>query len=202
MEGEVLHNRFAVAIITGELAAAEAYAEAAFERYLPFHPKLPALGYDIGYFWLSRGYAARSLLISHALLPHFHEAALRVQVLSAIAKAAGLVKDRDLYTHCAELVAQIASDQRALTLPAALVDVALGAVALGDRKIAEATLEQARTLAVQLGQSDVAINAEDAKLQLARGHVPLEHRGPDAPEQERFASRVAFVLTELAPTAV
>lgn len=200
LEGEVLHNRVAVSIITGELDAAERFAQQAFERYLPFHPKLPALAYNIAYLWLSRGNAARPIPLFRALLPHFADPEPHVQVLCALCRAAGMLRDRALFHDYAGQVTVIAEQMRAIKLPAALVDLALGAMALEEREMARETLQRARTLAEELGQADVALHAEDLQSQLARGHLPREHRPVEAPEQDRFASSFALVLTDLPPS--
>lgn len=200
LQGEVQHHRLAVAICMGELDAAEHFARQAFDAYLPHHPQLPALAYDTAYLWLSRGYAARSVPIFRALLPHFRGNGPRVQVLCALCKCAGTLRDETLFHECAAEVAVISEQNSGIKLPAALVDLALGAIALDVRELAERTLVRARALALELGQADVALNAEELQLRLGDGELPRERRGVDAPEQDRFASSFALVLTELPPS--
>ena len=199
LEGEVLHNQLGVATIIGDLDSAERFGLAAFERYLPYHPKLPALAYDVAYLWLSRGNATRALQIFHALLPHFSDPAPRVQVLCAMCRAAGLAEDRELFTRCASEVVELSRELRSVRLPAALLDLARGAADLGDRNEADNALRRARALAVELGQPAMAIEAEEVENHITRGSRAYVQRPIEIPERERFASRFAFVLTELAP---
>jgi tetratricopeptide (TPR) repeat protein len=200
LEGEVLHNQVAVSIITGELDAADRFAQQAFERYLPFHPKLPELAYNIAYLWLSRGNAARPSPLFQALLPHFADPEPRVQVLCALGRAAGMLRDPGPFWDYAAQVSALSEQMRAIKLPAALVDLAIGAMALQEREMADEILCRARLLAEELGQADVALHAETLQAQLARGHVPREHRSAGAPEQDRFASSFASVLMDLPPS--
>jgi tetratricopeptide (TPR) repeat protein len=197
LEGEVLHHRLAVAIITGELDPAERFARDAFERLLPAHHQLPALAYDTAYLWLSRGNAARALPIFQALLPHFPDGVPHVQVLCALCKCAGMLRDLALFHDCASRVMAAVEQVQGIKLPAALVDLALGAMPLEERSIAEQALRWAGALAVELGQSDVALHAENLQAQLADGRLPQEKRGVEAPEKDRFASSFALVLADL-----
>lgn len=198
LEGEVLHHRLAVAIIAGELDAAERYAKDAFDRYLPFHRNLPALAYDIAYLWLSRGNAARAVPLFRALRPHFQTGVKRMQVLCALCRAAGMLRDHALFVECAGPAVQASEQLRSLKVPAALVDLAAGAIDLEEREIAEDSLRRARSLSEELGQADIALRAENLQLQLDRGgYVSRNHRVADAPEQDRFAAAFAQVLTDL-----
>jgi tetratricopeptide (TPR) repeat protein len=201
LEGEVLHNRAAVCIITGELDAAERYARQAFDCYLPFHPKLPALAYNVAYLWLTRGNAARPIPIFRALLRHFTDPEPRVQVLGALCRAAGMLRDGALFREFADQAETVSASMRSIKLPAALVDVALGAMALDERESADRMLRRARELASSLGQADIVLQSDDLLSRLASGRVPVEHWAPDAPEQDRFASSFAAVLASLPPSA-
>lgn len=201
LEGEVRHNQIEVAISTGELDEAERFAREAFERYLPYHRSLPALAYDIAYLWLSRGNPAPSIHIFRALLRHFSAGIPHVQVLCALCRAAGMLRDDSLFQECAQRAEAALEQARGIQLPAALVDFALGAIALDDRECAEATLRRARALAVELGQGDVALRAEDLQSRMAIGHIPQMPRLVEAPNQDRFATTFALVLEEL-PTSL
>ncbi|HEX2211271.1 MAG TPA: hypothetical protein VHG93_26540 [Longimicrobium sp.] len=97
LEGEIFHNMLAIAISRDDTAHVEEYARAAFERYPPAHHRLPALAYDLAYFWLMRGQTRRALSIFNQLLPHFPQPEQRIQVLAALARGAGKANDRDLF---------------------------------------------------------------------------------------------------------
>lgn len=161
LEGEVLHNRLVVAIDTNDTPAAMAYAEGAFDRYLPSHPKLPALAYDIASLWLRKGFAHRALRIFRVLLPHFEDVEPQLQVLAATAKAAGMIGERKEFDAAVERVeALVRHAQRTRALPAALVEVSEGAIAIGDAERATAYLRRAMTAARALAQADVVLSAE------------------------------------------
>ncbi|HEU0015483.1 MAG TPA: hypothetical protein VFQ45_17465 [Longimicrobium sp.] len=163
LEGEVLHNRVLLAVFTGQTDAATTYAEAALDRYLPVHPQLPALAYDLAYLWLTKGYARRALPVFESLLPHFKEPERRLQVYAAIAKAAGLLGDRDRFRNASARVEEIAAIQpRVRTLAAALVDAGLGAAELGDAVVAREALQRGLAVAEAAGQADMVVAAERA----------------------------------------
>ncbi|HEX2081156.1 MAG TPA: tetratricopeptide repeat protein [Longimicrobium sp.] len=197
LEGEVLHNRLVVAIDRGDLDAAETFAQGAFERYVPNHPKLPALGYDTAYLWLSRGHTGRALRVFQALLPHFSDSCAQVQVLCATCKAAGITGARDVFASCAARVAEIAiqvppDNSRA----AALVDLGVGALALGENDLAERALTEALVLARERGLSETLVRADQALDQLRRGELMVERRASPDPRlpQEELAGRFATAL--------
>lgn len=197
LEGEVLHNLLVVAIDRGELDAAEAFAQASFERYVPSHPKLPALAYDTAYLWLSRGHTGGALRVFQALLPHFSEPCAQVQVLCATCKAAGMTGARDVFASCAARVAEItARAQPDNTRAAALVDLGVGALALGETELAESALTEALDLARGRGLSETLVKADEALDQLRRGERTTERR-PSADlrqPQEELAARFTTAL--------
>jgi tetratricopeptide (TPR) repeat protein len=202
LEGEVLHNRLAVAITAGELEAAEGFARAAFERYQPEHHRLPALAYDIAYLWLSKGYAGQALNTFHAVLPHFPDGEPRIQVLCALARAAGMLAREDAFAWSAQAAREATAQvEKSPTLAAALIDLALGAISLDRRREALETLERASQVARRMNQSDMLIKADDA-LARSREWRP-EVSFPDKPgsEREAFTRRMTGVLERLAPQA-
>ncbi|WP_420128657.1 tetratricopeptide repeat protein [Longimicrobium sp.] len=198
LEGEVLHNLLVVAIDRGELDSAEAFAQAAFDRYMPDHLKLPALAYDTAYLWLSRGHTRRALRVFQALLPHFSETCAQVQVLCATCKAAGMTGARDVFASCASRVAEITGRTKPdSTRAAALVDLGVGALALGENQLAESALTDALTLARERGLSDTLMKADEALDQLRRGERVWERRPyTDARQpQEELAARFTTALS-------
>jgi tetratricopeptide (TPR) repeat protein len=198
LEGEVLHNLLVVAIDSGDLDSAEAFAHAAFERYVPDHPKLPALAYDTAYLWLSRGHTGRALRVFQALLPHFSDSCARVQVLCATCKAAGITGARELFASCASRVAEISGqvppdNSRA----AALVDLGVGALALGEDDLARSVLTEALVLARERGLSETLVKADEALDRLRRGERLVERRpaSDSCLPQEELAGRFATALS-------
>jgi tetratricopeptide (TPR) repeat protein len=201
LEGEVLHNLLVVAIDRGDLDSAEAFAQAAFERYVPDHPKLPALAYDTAYLWLSRGHTGRALRVFHALLPHFSEPCAQVQVLCATCRAAGMTGARDVFASCAARVAEITARAKPdNTRAAALVDLGIGALALGETELAAAALTVARTQARERGLLETLVKADEALDQFRCGDRRLERR-PSLElrqPQEELAARFTTALDSFA----
>ena len=196
LEGEVFHNRVLLAVFTGDPQSAARYAEAAFERYLPSHPRIPALGYDIAYLWLSQGYADRALPLLRALLPHFDERGPRLQVIAAVARSAGLLDEEQTFEDAVREFDALAgeADPPRVT-PAALVDVGLGAIGCGRAEIGRRALARALAMAEQMGQGDMIIAAEKAIADLERGVRPIRRRRA-SPSHDDFAERFVRVLTQ------
>jgi tetratricopeptide (TPR) repeat protein len=199
LEAEVLHNRLAVAITAGDLEAAEDFARAAFERYQPEHHRIPALAYDIAYLWLSKGYAGQALNTFQALLPHFPDGEPRIQVLCAIARAAGMLAREDAFVWSAhEAREATAAVEKSPTRAAALIDLALGAISLDRPREATEALERACNVAGRMNQSDMLIKAEDALARLREGRPEVSFPENPGSEREAFTRRITGVLERLA----
>lgn len=161
LEGEIYHDIFTVAYISGEGNDAEVFARAAYERYLPAHERLPALAYDVAYYWLIKGHAARALTVFQSL--SFADPERGFQVLAASARAAGALGNRaafeEAWRSAAALLNSI-TDQG--TLAAALRDLGYGAGHLEDWDRAEAVILQAEQIARANGQGEERLHAESA----------------------------------------
>lgn len=176
LEGEIFHNLLAIAISSDDTAHVEEYARKAFERYQPAHHRLPALAYDLAYFWLLRGHARRAVGIFNELLPHFPRPEQRIQVLAALARGAGKAGDRTLFASAWEQAAPLTSQLRAaVTLPHALLDLGLGAAHFGLFSEAAKVFHQALRLGEERGQGSVVILADEYIAAVSAAH------NPDAP---------------------
>lgn len=174
VEAIALHNLFVIHVTAGELDGVEEYARKALARYLPNHSRIPALAYDIAYYWLTRGYAGRALPIFRKLVHHFPEPRQRIQVLAAIARAAGACGDGETFEDAwTDSRAVLGAPGACRTWAAALVDLGLGAAHMEQWERARGCFEEAAAHAERLGQSDVLIRA-DACLEAVR-----ERRNPD-----------------------
>lgn len=200
LEGEIFHNLLAISISSGDTAGVEAYAREAFERYLPGHHRLPALAYDLAYFWLLRGHTHRALRIFGQLLPHFPHPEQRIQVLAALGRGAGKADDRALFTSVWEQALPLAEQlSAAVTLPHALLDLGLGAAHFQQYRDAEAVFRRALELGEERGQGSVVILA-DRYLAAVTGAQNPDPAGKPARltagqrEAEELAGRIAAVL--------
>jgi tetratricopeptide (TPR) repeat protein len=197
LQGEILHDRFAVEICGGNRRVAEEAARDAFERYLPDHPRLPALAYDLAYFWLNTGHAPPALPVLQGLLSHFEDPERRFQVLAAIARAAGALNQRTtferVWSEAWVLLPQARSHAR---VPAALVDLGLGAASLGDWRHADEALTRALEAATAGGQAEDRLAAERALSAVERQDSanPIVRAPRPSRDESRFAARIVEVL--------
>jgi tetratricopeptide (TPR) repeat protein len=200
LEGEIFHNLLAIAISSGDAEHVEEYAREAFQRYLPAHHRLPALAYDVAYFWLMRGHTQRALVIFTQLLPHFPQPEQRIQVLAALARAAGKAHDEILFTGVwAQAISLAERLSAAVTLPHALLDLGLGAAHFRMYKEAEALFRQALQLGEERGQGSVVILADKYIAAVTAAHNPdasTKTLRVTAVQQaaEQFAERMARML--------
>ncbi|HET7460677.1 MAG TPA: hypothetical protein VFJ82_05500 [Longimicrobium sp.] len=173
LEGEILHDRFTVAFTSNEKTDAEALARAAYQRYLPSHERLPALAYDIAYYWLTRGYAARALPVLRLLRAHFPQPAAQFQVLCASARAAGALHDRTAFRAIwAEANDLMYVAQSSPVFGIALIDLGYGAAHLGDWVHAEAAFLRAAKAAPGKDQGEDRLLAEAALEAVRRRENP------------------------------
>lgn len=173
VEGMVLHNLFIVGFTSGDLEGVEDHARRAFELYRPHHPRLPALAYDIAYYWLTRGYATRALPIFQALAARFEDPEQQLQVLAAQVRAAGAAGDANAFERAwADAHELLASADIRATRTAAMVDLGLGAAHLERWPAAEAPFVDAMAAAEAWGQSDMLIRAEECLRAVRLGRNP------------------------------
>lgn len=173
LEGEMLHNLLVVAINMEDHALAESYARAALERYLPAHPRLPALAYDTAYYWLTRGHAARALAIFRELLPRFADPVQRFQVLAATARAAGAGGQRAPFEQAWRRAAKLLREGApGVAIPAALIDLGLGAAHFERWERARAALAEALAAARRYSHAEELVRAEGYLAAVEDGRNP------------------------------
>ena len=197
LEGEIYHDCFTVAFISGESSGAEDFARAAYERYLPTHERLPALAYDIAYYWLMKGHAARALAVFRSL--SFETPEQRFQVLAASARAVAILGDRaafeEIWMRAAEILNSV-SDRGVLA--AALLDLGYGAGRLEDWSRAEAAFLQAEQIARVNGQGEERLLAESALAAVRQQKNPDLLKFPRIQiESTEFSRRLTSHLTEM-----
>lgn len=173
LEGEIFHNLLAIAISAGDAARVEEYAREAFDRYLPAHHRLPALAYDLAYFWMLCGHTRRALKIFEQLLPHFPEPAQRIQVLAALARGAGKANNSVLFARVWDQALELTKElHAAVTLPHALLDLGLGAAHFGMFEDAAGVFREALQLGETRGQGSVVILADKYLAAVVEAHNP------------------------------
>lgn len=171
--GVVNHDLFVLRVTSDRYDGVEAYAHAAFEHYLPDHPRLPHLAYDLAYFWLMRGYARRAAPLLKKLVAHFTAPAQRIQVLSALARAAGATGDRATFDRAWSDAQPLISDPRVQgTRAAAMIDFGFGACSFQRWGEAAFCFEEAARTAEATGQHDMLIRADACLKSVERRENP------------------------------
>jgi tetratricopeptide (TPR) repeat protein len=205
--GAINHELFVVRVTSDQLDGVEEFARAAFRHYLPDHPRLPHLAYDLAYYWLMRGYVHRVVPLFQELLPCFPEPAQRIQVLAALVRAAGASGDRDSFMEAWTVSQPLLSNPTIqATRAAALIDLGFGACHFELWPEASACFAEAVQTAEALGQHDLVIRAATC---LERAE---NRNNPDTPprpqtiaigqnDAERLAHAFLCVLSEFSASA-
>jgi tetratricopeptide (TPR) repeat protein len=169
LEGEISHDLFVAHAERGEIAPAERFAIDAFAIYGSTHPRLPMLAHDVAQFWSERGCYWRTLPIFLALLPRFEHPAERARVLAGAARAAGALSLRsrfeDLWNDLQKVLSAV-DDAR--TAASALHEVGIGAMSLGEWRLAETVFIRAQVLAEACGAADVSGRVDVALAQVRK----------------------------------
>jgi hypothetical protein len=161
IEGEVLHNLLVVAITTEDHVHVAEYASGALKRYVPDHPRLASLAYDVAYYWMTRGHPGKALPMFRELLGRFETATQQLQVLAATARAAGACNERIAFED--SWTAAFALAERAeigVTLPAALIDLGFGAAHFEEWERASTVFTAALYSAQKFGLSEELVRAD------------------------------------------
>jgi tetratricopeptide (TPR) repeat protein len=189
----VTHDLFNVALLKGEWTRAEQLAASALDLYGPGHGNIPKLAHDVAQLWLRQGRFSLALPVLMALSPKMKRAPDRLRVLASVARAAGACGDRRAYggawTHAWELVGD-ADPQLKVIVPAALVDVGLGAASLGEWGRAVEALTLAVVRAKESCAHEDAARAESA-LEMIRRQEGADWVRPRTPGA---AARLSDVL--------
>ncbi len=198
LQGRAYHDLLAMAIMTGDAAAAETFGPRAFYAYGPTHENVPLLAQDIAYFWITQGEFGRALRVYQALRPHLRQSDGRVRGLGVLGRAAGECARPDVFEDAwAELWRMAPAAENSSALSPSLLQLAHGAVRLGDWDRAEQAARYALRVAGPRGETDVIAEAEELLTVVRdRSPVPVLH-APEAPgsgEAETLASDLVASL--------
>lgn len=172
--GGALHDLHVIATVSGQGTAAQYYAREAFEQYGPNHPRLSNLAHDIAYFWLTQGCFGPALAVFQALLPAVSHAAERLTTLSNICRAAGGAGDRASFSSAWDEVWSNADEQSAEAHAEAFLELAHGALSLGEWDRAELAANRALTTARLRGEARVDITAESVIESIRHDRLSVE----------------------------
>ena len=200
-EGMALHDLFVIATEEGNRAEAERHARGALEAYRHETARVARLAHDVAYWWMDQGYYARALQVFTALRERFARPDDELRVVGNIARAAGGCGDRAAFEAAFEdarrLRARLVS--RA-TLATALLELAYGAVALGEWDRASVLAGDAAEAARERGEGTVLKRADEL-LRAVREPAPglaavAERRESTAAPADRLAAALVASLRE------
>jgi tetratricopeptide (TPR) repeat protein len=202
--GNASHDLHVVATAAGRSAEAMKYARRAFEHYGQGNPRVPNLAHDVAYFWMTEGAFERALAVFQACLPTLSEPAERIATLSNVARAAGGVRDRDVFQE-AWMQVWTAFDKGTgpFISAEALLELAHGAVSLGDWDRAELAAGRAHDIARERREGRIQLAAESL-LDAVRGYRAAKAAALTVPapevdaEADAFADELVHSLNEYA----
>lgn len=156
-----LHDLFGLAVEMEQVGEAEVLAQKAARAFGSTHPRLPILAHDIAAFWRFRGFPERALTVFEAVLPLIKRPSERLQVVSAVARAAGGAGRRDAFLHAWVEAWQLIDSRAGMECKASsALKLAYGAASLVDWERAELAAGYARDLSGQRQEREVFAQAE------------------------------------------
>ena len=172
IQGAAQHDLFVIAAGHNHVDEAERYARTAFESYGPDHPRLPVLLHDIACFWTEHGDFASALNVFEALLPYMTRHEDRLMARANIARtAAGVGERKQFDQRWAEVWDSLIRNEGVENAAEALLELARGAVQLGEVVGAVIAAERAAMIAHDRGQTRV-LRAAEALLDSLRPPAP------------------------------
>jgi len=160
-EGMALHDLFVIATEEGNRAEAELHARGALDAYGRSTPRVFTLAHDVAYSWMVQGYFDRALPVFQALRPRFGRPDDELRVVGNIAHAAAGNGDEALFgemrSEADALLGRLVTRE---TLAPALLEIAYGAAALGQRAAAVASARAAVHAAEARNEANVRMRAE------------------------------------------
>lgn len=184
----VYHELAVIAIHTHRPAEVARAAKAALDAYGPGHSRLPSLAHDVAVYWMTRGYFQEALLLFRAIPPSYGGPAERLATAGCATRAAGAVGNRQVFEDSWRIAMRLLQSQHAAqSSAAALVDMAKGAMSLGEWDRAESAVHRAlevareRAEAGRIHQAESVLESIRAEQKLAE-KLAGEPRHP-APKQ-------------------
>jgi tetratricopeptide (TPR) repeat protein len=205
-EGMALHDLFVVATEEGNRSEAELHARGALDAYGRSTARVCRLAHDVAYWWMDDGYYQRALDVFLAVLGHFSQLDDRMRVMGNIGRAAGGCGDREAFD----------SAWRALdtldpllvtrsTAATALLELAYGAVSLGDWPLAARIAQRAADAARERSEAPVLNRASELLAAVQHPNPALElaaaRLGSGAATADRLAAALVASLREPADEA-
>lgn len=176
MRRKIIHDLAALAIDAKRLRQALPLVREAFAAYGPAHPLVPRLIHDLGHLWIEEGLFADAARVLAATLPRAADASTRGSILGNLGRAAGALGDSATFTACKAALRDLSAEMPVWEAGYALINMAEGAVSLGDHDSARALGMQALALGRQHQLTEVRKEARQW-LRIARGRRHIEWLG-------------------------
>ena len=191
----VLHDLFCITATGDHAEHAEMYARAAFRSYGRRHPRLPVLAHDVARYWMSRGHYARAFETFRAVLPHLTRASDRLLAWANLAQAAGGSGDVEAFNEAwARVWRMVDSGSDLDRVAEAMINVAVGAAALGQWVRQELAASYALQVAKRRSEAQQRLKAEEL-LEAAR-KAGMGRRAPEEPAPVPEFSEASGQLAE------
>jgi tetratricopeptide (TPR) repeat protein len=200
-EGMALHDLFVVATEEGNRAEAELHARGALDAYGRSTSRVCKLAHDVAYWWMDDGYYQRALNVFLALLGHFTRPDERLKVMGNIGRAAGGCGDREAFDSARKAVDMLDPLLVTHTTAAtALLELAYGAVSLGDWPLAAEIAQRAADAARERSEAPVLNRAsellEAVQLPNPAPKLAAARSGSGAAAADRLAAAFVASLRE------
>lgn len=192
------HEIFVLEIAMGNYRKALVYAERAAKAYGNRHEDFPILAHDVAYYWMQQGNYEHALPVFGEVLdkvPRLH----RPTVLGSVARASAGVGDREGFRWA---VAELEKAEPGPGVAESWVEVARGAVILGDHEDAGKAARYAEGLARERKEGQVRFMAEsvietaeaDARAVTARKARLEEGMAEDRERHDELARKLLRTL--------
>lgn len=161
MQGAAHHNLCRIAVETGDHGEVEEHASQALACYPATHHGVRRLAQDVAYYWITEGLYANALRVLDELAGHLPSPPDRAAALAGIVRAQGGLNDVDGFeTAWARAWLLLAEGSAGEQEAAILLDMAYGALYIGETTRAERTAERAARLAAERHETKVRAEAE------------------------------------------
>lgn len=190
------HELAVLAIQRQNPAEVTRFARLALEAYGPSHRRLPALAFDYGVYLLSMGYFQEALRTLRCVPTDFGRPVDRLARASALARAAGSVKDVETFEGTwRETEALLKDPSTASGAATAYLSLARGAASMGD-------LDRAETAVIEAQR--VAASREEAGIEFAAAGLleSIRNRSAAPATAEAAPTRVRRMVREFEESGV
>ncbi|HEX2211590.1 MAG TPA: tetratricopeptide repeat protein [Longimicrobium sp.] len=201
LQGSALHDLATLAAAAGQPEEAERLARQAFEMYGPEHPRLVFLAADVAYFWTEAGRFRAALTVFQALVHHVQRREDRMMAQANLVRAAAGAGERRVFEQTwDEVWDRMSRTQYLENAATVMLELARGAVMLGEHERAERAAERAAQIARERGEAQVLLKAESVLDQARRTRGVRTRAAAVEPAEPETAERAESFAMDLVRT--